>query len=640
MRMKKTTLLLVAALLCGTFTAQAQVLSVYKTDGSKESISLSEVQSVTFGEESTETQFASGQGTAEAPYVISSVKELQTMAQLVNSGDSAYLKAAYKLDADLDISDIEWTPIGEGKGNTVIGLASNGAFLGSFNGNGHTISGLNINATTTEPIAMYGLFGFVGSKGSVTNLTVKGNVNVTSTATSESDKPYLIIGGIVGKAFSANIDNCSFQGNITGTSSVEGAAVTVGGVVGHMVGTLTNATVTLYATQSITATGTYANAGGVAGYVDSGSLAYCVANITGQVKADCGATTTTEESSANAGGLIGYSFGGSVQQCVATIDGLISAYAVPESGAESSFATAAAGGLCGGYAADQNAQNTVTVNGSVLAEGGSSTAAGGVIGMQNNAGYSGSGLTATVAGTISAIGHNSSASKSIAYAGGIYGYGTFQTSVSAISYCTATISGTISAKNEKAAYAGGIAGGTAQVTACHATISQTGKISADAPTLANCGGVVGLPSSNVGACYAIVDGQLTVGESNAAAVGGVIGGISGSRRSAKNITGCYALINGTLSGPEAATVGAVTGKLGSYCNLLGSYWWSSSDTVKGAFSDDEGDDYKFASRDEAGLTAVLDDMNTALEEGDYACKYVYDSESNSLVLVSTSTEGE
>lgn len=638
--MKKTTLLLVATLLCGSMAAQTQVLSVYKTDGTKETITLSDVASVTFGEESSEEQFTSGKGTAEDPYVISAVEDLQNMAQLVNSGDSAYISAAYRLDADLDISSIDWTPIGEGKGNTVIGLADKGAFLGSFNGNGHTISGLNINATTTEPIAMYGLFGFVGSKGSVTNLKVTGSVNVTSTATSESDKPYLIAGGIVGKAYAANIDNCSFQGNVTASSAVEGAAVTVGGVVGHMVGTLTNAVVTLYATQSITATGTYANAGGVAGYVDSGSIAYCVANITGQVKADCGTTTTTTESSANAGGLIGYSFGGSVQQCVATIDGTVSAYAVPESGAESSYATAAAGGLCGGYAADTNALNSVTVNGSVTAEGCATAAAGGVIGHQNNAGYAGNGLTATIAGTVSAIGHNSSASKSIAYAGGVYGYGTFQTSVSAISYCSAAISGTISAKNEKAAYAGGVVGGAASVITSHATISSNGKISADAPTLANCGGVVGLPSSSVAACYAIVDGQLSVGESAAASVGGVLGGISGNKRSAKNVTGCYALINGTLSAPEEGNVGGVTGKLGNYCNLLGSYWWCSTDAVKGAFSDDEGDDYKFASRDEAGLTAVLDDMNTALEEGDYTCKYVYDSESNTLVVVSTSTEGE
>ncbi len=90
----------------------------------------------------------SGKGTAEAPYVISSADELSIFRDLVNSGkDADFSKAAFKLSADIDLGNKDWTPIG----------TATHQFSGVFDGNGHTISNLVINSDDSYN----GLFGKV-----------------------------------------------------------------------------------------------------------------------------------------------------------------------------------------------------------------------------------------------------------------------------------------------------------------------------------------------------------------------------------------------------------------------------------------------------------------------------------------------
>ena len=94
-----------------------------------------------------------GLGTAEYPYIINNLTDLESLATVVNNVDNnaIFATAYYKLLADIDMSTkysaasgLSWTPIGD--------YATNSAFQfkGTFDGDGHTISGLYINAASTK----------------------------------------------------------------------------------------------------------------------------------------------------------------------------------------------------------------------------------------------------------------------------------------------------------------------------------------------------------------------------------------------------------------------------------------------------------------------------------------------------------
>lgn len=112
--------------------------------------------------------FASGTGTAEDPYVIATSGQLQAFAASVNAGES-YAGQYLRMEADLDLSGQEWTPIGFYQGETAV------AFCGSFDGCGHTVSGLAIG-TAEQPahLEAAGLFGVLGENGHISRLNVEG----------------------------------------------------------------------------------------------------------------------------------------------------------------------------------------------------------------------------------------------------------------------------------------------------------------------------------------------------------------------------------------------------------------------------------------------------------------------------------
>lgn len=148
-------------------------------------------------------------GSAEKPYVISTTAGLAYLALKVNGGTD-YSGNYFKLGDDITYNktvENNFTPIGN---------ASNG-FRGTFDGNGKTISGLNINLTTTE---------YVGLFGKTLNATIKGVKLDNSTITG---KDY--VGGIVGfgdaSSTPTTIENCTVTSNV----SVSGA-YHVGGIVG------------------------------------------------------------------------------------------------------------------------------------------------------------------------------------------------------------------------------------------------------------------------------------------------------------------------------------------------------------------------------------------------------------------------
>ena len=132
----------------------------------------------------------------------------------------------YRLTNDIDLSSYrDWIPIGPDEDEWNYNKAP---FSGVFDGGGHTIK-VNI-ARTNQTYT--GLFGVV-SGGTIKNLKVEGRVAVSNSTTSYawSGGYNSYVGGIVAYLLGGRIENCTFDGTITGTST-SGWPIYVGGIVG------------------------------------------------------------------------------------------------------------------------------------------------------------------------------------------------------------------------------------------------------------------------------------------------------------------------------------------------------------------------------------------------------------------------
>lgn len=133
---------------------------------------------------------------------ISTVAELQAFATAVNNGDyKNRTDAEVSLDANLDLTGIDWVSIGD----------NNNYFSGKFYGNGHTISNLDFSSLYGKvQYASDGFFGYI-QNATVTDLTIQGTVVTTSA------KEYTAFGTIAGETSGATISNCiskvSFKNN-------------------------------------------------------------------------------------------------------------------------------------------------------------------------------------------------------------------------------------------------------------------------------------------------------------------------------------------------------------------------------------------------------------------------------------------
>ena len=153
-------------------------------------------------------------------YTVTSADGLMNIAALVNGGKS---DINITLDTDIDLTGKDWTPIGTDYDNS---------YKGTFDGGGHTITGLTF--TTNDEYA--GLFGWLNRAGTVKNVVMEG-VQITSNQIYGGS-----IGGVAGYSW-GTIENCSVSGSVSGT-------VYVGGVAGQ-----TNSSATLtacYATGNVT----------------------------------------------------------------------------------------------------------------------------------------------------------------------------------------------------------------------------------------------------------------------------------------------------------------------------------------------------------------------------------------------------
>ena len=209
-------------------------------------------------------------------YTVTSADGLMNIAKLVNGGKS---DINITLNTDIDLTGKDWTPIGTDYDNS---------YKGTFDGGGHTITGLTF--TTNDEYA--GLFGWLNRAGTVKNVVMEG-VQITSNQIYGGS-----IGGVVGSGW-GTIENCSVSGSVSGT-------VYVGGVVGVQIGgSITGCS------SSATVNGTV-DVGGVAGQTNSSATltaCYATGNVTLEI---------APKKNIAGGGLVGMNAGSSLLACYAT----------------------------------------------------------------------------------------------------------------------------------------------------------------------------------------------------------------------------------------------------------------------------------------------------------------------------------
>lgn len=169
-----------------------------------------------------------GKGTEDEPYQIGTAQEMAWLAYAVNNQMESEGYCAV-LTADIDLGYCQWPVIGV--------LSSNGqrAYTGTFDGQGHTVSGLNI--TSLGGRQKLGLFG-VAQDAVIENLTVRGNIDLTGVRSYDTTTGY-IIGGVLGSGEGGvTIRSCVSQVDISVSfvNDQKAQNSAVGGLVGRLSG--------------------------------------------------------------------------------------------------------------------------------------------------------------------------------------------------------------------------------------------------------------------------------------------------------------------------------------------------------------------------------------------------------------------
>ena len=214
---------------------------------------------------------------SDGSYTVTSADGLMNVAELVNGGKT---DINITLDKNIDLTGKDWTPIGTDYDNS---------YTGTFDGGGHTITGLTI--TTKDQFV--GLFGYLNRAGTVKNVVMEG-IQITSNHVLMSGNT----GGVVGYSW-GTIENCSVSGSVSGTKYV-------GGVVGaQKAGSITGCS------SSATVKGTV-DVGGVAGQTNSSAtLTACYATGNVIIEMD-------PKKNIAGGSLVGMNAGSSLLACYAT----------------------------------------------------------------------------------------------------------------------------------------------------------------------------------------------------------------------------------------------------------------------------------------------------------------------------------
>ncbi|SJZ39169.1 Ig-like domain-containing protein [Anaerorhabdus furcosa] len=186
-------------------------------------------------------------------FVINKADQLAGLAQLVSDGNS-FENKIITLNANIDLANFEWTPIGKGDTNS---------FKGIFDGNNLVIKNINITKSPSDDVTIpTGLFSVV-SNGTIKNLNVVGNVSVDS-----NDCAGLIAGKITN---TSTISNSTTSGSVT--------AKEVGGIAGLS----TKGSIILNCSNVAIVNGTAGNTGGIVGQfvaANQSAIKNCVNNGT------------------------------------------------------------------------------------------------------------------------------------------------------------------------------------------------------------------------------------------------------------------------------------------------------------------------------------------------------------------------
>ena len=195
-------------------------------------------------------------------YTIATAEQLAALSTLAKAyavitdcTNAKYYEANYKLNADINLENKPWTPINY--------------FEGTFDGQGHTISNMNVSIQSTDGISA-GLFGI--SDGTIRNLIVEGEVTVNSGRSCQ-------VGGICGRSPFGKIEFCRFNGTVSSTTSNQQSYNSAGGIMGDDV---TGATITgCIANAKVTISGgdtSNSAAGGLAGKMKGEDCTYSAWN--------------------------------------------------------------------------------------------------------------------------------------------------------------------------------------------------------------------------------------------------------------------------------------------------------------------------------------------------------------------------
>lgn len=279
----------------------------------------------------------SGSGTAESPYLIQNAADLKCFIN--QSRETEWQDTHFRLDTDLNIATDAWIPIGK-RYSIADDIYDYWIFSGTFDGNGHTISGKLVHAGGYYRLK----FGFFSElqNATVKNLNMAASISVTGQT--EGDES-ITIGGIAGNCTynsTNSITGCTNSGNIeveygdayvggiagqitdgatvsgcTNSGDITGGQYT-GGIVGRAIKTISGSFTITGCRNSGTITESKisqagsAGTGGIAGYLREGTITKCI--NTGEIKPH----TEQANPNHNKGGIVGEipGSGGSVHQCV------------------------------------------------------------------------------------------------------------------------------------------------------------------------------------------------------------------------------------------------------------------------------------------------------------------------------------
>ncbi len=288
-----------------------------------------------------EVLFGGGKGTVESPYLISSVKDLDTLAYLVNHKEGQFVSAIYSQTADIADASLK-----ECIGN----YAASAPFQGQYKGNGFSISGLQFESAPSQGAGLFGyadratlsniviagcsIEGSGSAKAAIVGISLKSTIKECSVSGEVNLGSGTACGAIAGNLQGGTISDCSFNGSLKGGNSTGGMAglVSDGSITGCVVkgiitaakglgGIVGNADVPSGSSVSIDScynmadlTGTF-NIGGILGYVLCKGTGTCVTNCV-----DSNNTIHGTEADTNYYARIGGIVGGTAKASTGPID--------------------------------------------------------------------------------------------------------------------------------------------------------------------------------------------------------------------------------------------------------------------------------------------------------------------------------